>query len=123
MDLSQYPFLRLYASLLAALFLTLAAVWRVQRGAAAVAAGTPQGRTARRLSLLFTVGALVWLIYATYAGYGRFLAKPALLELMSSDTLVSLPLFIGAIAWGAGFMLQLVLRLLQSEQQRQAGKR
>lgn len=122
MDFSLSPFARPYASLLAALFITLVAVWRVQRAAAAVAQATPQGRTAGRLALLYTVGALVWLVYATYAGYGRFLTDPTLALQMSSDTLVSLPLFIGAIAWGAAFMLRLVLRLLTAEQERGADK-
>lgn len=122
MDFSQHPFVGLYASLLAALFITLAAVWRVQRAAAAVAATSHQGRTARGLALLYTAGALTWLVYASYTGYGRFIAKPALIPLLSADQLVSLPLFIGAIAWGAAFMLQLVLRLLKAEQQRQADK-
>ncbi len=113
------PFARLYASLLAALVITLAAVWRVQRTAVTVAAGSPQARTARQLAWLYAVGALVWWGYAVYAGYGRFLTAPALAQLMSTDTLVSLALFIGAIAWAAAFMLQLVLRLLKAEQQRQ----
>lgn len=118
MDGSEYPFARLYASVLAALLITLAAAWRVQRAAAAVAADSPQGRTARRLAWAFAAGALAWWGYAAYTGYGRFLTDAALAQLMSTDTLVSLALFIGAIAWGGAFMLQLVLRLLRNEQQR-----
>lgn len=122
MDFAKHPFVGLYASLLAALFITLAAVWRVQRAAAGVAAASSQVRTARRLAWAYTAGTLIWLVYATYAGYGRFIAEPALVPLLRPDTLVSLPLFIGAIAWGAAFMLQLVLRLLKAEQQRQASQ-
>ncbi len=121
MDWSDYPFARLYASVLAALFITLAAFWRVQRAASAVLADSPQGRTARRLAWGYAVGALAWWGYAAYSGFGRFLTDAALAQLMSTDTLVSLALFIGAIAWGGAFMLQLVLRLLRTEQQR--GKR
>ncbi len=119
MDFANHPFFRLYASLLAALVITLAAIWRVRRATAAVASDTPQGRTARRLAWLYTAGALAWLVYAAYAGYGRFLTSPALATFVSSDTLVSMALFIGAIAWAAAFMVQLVLRLLKTEQQRQ----
>ncbi len=118
MDWSEYPFARLYTSVLAALFITLAAVWRVRRAARAVAAESSQGRTARRLAWAFAVGALAWWGYGAYTGYGRFLTDAALAQLMSTDTLVSLALFIGAIAWGGAFMLQLVLRLLRNEQQR-----
>jgi hypothetical protein len=123
MDWSDYPFARLYASVLAALFITLAAVWRVQRAAAAVLAESSQGRTARRLAWAYALGALGWWGYAAYAGYGRFLTDAKLAQLMSTDTLVSLALFIGAIAWGAAFMLQLVLRLLRTEQQRGGNSR
>lgn len=117
MDGSEYPFARLYASVLAALFITLAAVWRVQRAAQGVAPDSSQGRTARRLAWAYAAGALVWWGYAAYTGYGRFLTDAALAQLMSTDTLVSLTLFIGAIAWGAALMLQLVLKLLRNEQQ------
>lgn len=118
MEPSEYPFARLYASVLAALFITLAAAWRVQRAAVALPADSSQGRTARRLAWAFAAGVLVWWGYAAYTGYGRFLTDAALAQLMSTDTLVSLALFIGAIAWGGAFMLQLVLRLLRNEQQR-----
>lgn len=118
MDWSDYPFVRLYASMLAALFITLAAVWRVRRAAAGVVAESSQGRTARRLAWAYAVAALVWWGYASYVGYGRVLSDAALAQLTTNDTLVSLALFIGAIAWGAAFMLQLVLRLLKTEQQR-----
>ena len=117
MDWSQYPLVRVYASLLAALLLTLAALWRVQRAARAVAADSAQGRTARRFALLYAAGALLWWGYAAHAGYGRFLANPALARLVTADTLMALALFIGAIAWGVALMLQLVLRLLGKEQQ------
>ncbi|MET1114020.1 MAG: hypothetical protein ABWY08_03550 [Comamonas sp.] len=118
MDWSQYPFARLYAAVFAALFITLAAVWRVRRAARAVPADSSQGRTARRLALAYAVGAVVWWGYAAYTGYGRFLGDAALARWLSTDTLISLALFIGAIAWGAAFMLQLVLRLLAKEHQR-----
>jgi hypothetical protein len=118
MDWSQYPFARLYASLFAALFITLAAIWRVQRGAKAVAPQSSQGRTARRLALAYALGALLWWGYAAHTGYGRFLGDAALAQILSTDTLISLALFIGAIAWGAALMLQLALRLLAKEQQR-----
>ncbi|MNF14184.1 hypothetical protein D3C80_2162980 [compost metagenome] len=64
------------------------------------------------------MGALAWLVYAGYAGYGRFLTTPALAQFVFPDTLISMALFIGAIAWAAAFMVQLVLRLLKAEQQR-----
>ncbi|MCD2512587.1 hypothetical protein [Comamonas endophytica] len=118
MEWSQYPLVRLYASVLAALFITLAAIWRVQRGAQAVAAGSPQGRTARLWAWVYAAGALAWWGYATYTGYGRFLGDAALARMISTDTLISLALFIGAIAWGGALMLQLVLRLLGNEQRR-----
>ena len=118
MDWSEFPFARLYASVLAALFITLAAVWRVQRAATSVVAESSQGRTARRLAWAYALGALGWWGYASYVGYGRFLTDAALAQLTGTDTLVSLTLFIGAISWGAAFMLQLVLRLLRTEQQR-----
>lgn len=118
MDWSEYPLVRLYASVFAALFITLAAIWRVQRAAQAVAADSSQGRTARRFARLYAAGALLWWAYAAYVGYGRFLADAAMARLATTDTLISLALFIGAIAWGAAFMLQLVLGLLRKEQQR-----
>ena len=118
MDFANHPLAGLSACLLAALLLTLAAIWRVQRAAAALPSASPQGRTARRLARLYAAGALVWLVYAGYAGYGRFLTRPALAALVPFDTLVSLALFIGAIAWAAAFMVQLVLRLLKTEQLR-----
>lgn len=116
--MEEYPIVRVCASLLAALLITLAAVWRVRRAAQAVSAPSPQGRTARRFALVYSWGAMAWWGYAAYAGYGRFLGDAALTQRVSSDTLISLALFIGAIAWGAAFMLQLVLRLLGKEQQR-----
>lgn len=119
MDFVNHPFFGLCASLLAALLLTLAAIWRVQRAAAAVPSASRQGRTARRLAWLYAAGALVWLGYAGYAGYGRFLSTPALAQFVLPDTLISMALFIAAIAWAAAFMVQLVLRLLKTEQQRQ----
>lgn len=122
MDFAHHPFAGLFASLFAALVITLAAVWRVQRAAAAVPSASRQGRTARRLAWLYAAGALAWLVYAGHAGYGRFLASPALAALVPSDTLISMALFIGAIAWAAAWMVQLVLRLLRAEQQRQAGQ-
>jgi hypothetical protein len=118
MDWSPYPFARLYASVLASLFITLVALWRVQRAARAVPAQSPQGRTARRLALAYAVGALTWWSYAVHSGYGRFFGDAALAQMMSTDTLIALALFIGAIAWGGALMLQLVLRLLAKEQQR-----
>ncbi|MCT9811298.1 hypothetical protein N0K08_11675 [Acidovorax sp. Be4] len=119
MDFVNHPFFGLCASLLAALLLTLAAIWRVLRAAAAVPSASRQGRTARRLAWLYAAGALVWLGYAGYAGYGRFLSTPALAQFVLPDTLISMALFIAAIAWAAAFMVQLVLRLLKTEQQRQ----
>lgn len=119
MDFANHPFFGLCACLLAALLLTLAAIWRVRRAAAAVPSASAQGRTARRLAWLYAIGALVWLGYAGYAGYGRFLTTPALAALVPFDTLISMALFIAAIAWAAAFMVQLVLRLLKTEQQRQ----
>jgi len=118
MDWSQYPLARLYASVLASLFITLVALWRVQRAARAVPAHSPQGRTARRLGLAYSVGALAWWGYGVHSGYGRFLGDAALARMMTTDTLIALALFIGAIAWGGALMLQLVLRLLAKEQQR-----
>lgn len=118
MDWFESPLARLYLSVLAALFITLAAIWRVQRGARAVAAQSSQGRTARRLALAYAVGALLWWGYGVRTGYGRFLGDAALAQMLGTDTLISLALFIGAIAWGAALMLQLALRLLAKEQQR-----
>lgn len=118
MDWSQYPLVQLYASMLAALLLTLAAIWRVQRGARDVAADSSQGRTARRLAWAYAAGALLWWAYAAHAGYGRFLGDAALARMVGTDTLISLALFIGAIAWGGALMLRLVLRLLDNEQRR-----
>lgn len=117
MDWSEYPFARLYASALAALLITLAAVWRVWRTASGVRVDSSQGRTARRLARGYAVGALAWWGYAADVGYGRALNDAALAQLTSTDTLVALALFIGAIAWGAAFMLRLVLRLLKAEQE------
>lgn len=109
------PALYLAASALGAALFVAAAIWRVRRAAQAVPQAQPQAQTARRFAGAYAVVALVWLAYALLAGLGPFVVNGQIRPevLLYQDRLVSVALFIGAVAWAGGLAVQWVLRLLR----------
>ena len=117
------PALWLAASALAATLLVAAAIWRVRLAAQAVPAARPQAQTARRFAGAYAAAALLWLGYALLTGLGPFVVQGQVRPdvLLAQDRLVSVALFIGAVAWAAGLAVQWVLRLLRQEAERLPG--
>ena len=113
--------LPLYLSIAACCALTLAGMLRIWCWPRRMPAGHANTRTARRFALGFVCASTVWLAYALWKGYGRFVQPDWQRQLVIyADALWTLPLFTTAIVWGAGWAVLWVLRTLEREARQSA---
>lgn len=99
-------------SIAAGVVLVVASMLWVLRAARRTDPASRDGRSARRMSLLFAVGALVWLAYALYTGYGALWQAQPWVMLAQQPALLRLPLIVGAIPWVAALLLTRVMRMV-----------
>ncbi|CAB5718691.1 Uncharacterised protein [Delftia tsuruhatensis] len=102
----------LVLSVAASVLLVLAAVAWVWHGARRLPPDSRDGRSARRMAVLFTVGALAWLAHGLYTGYAALWQADALMLFAQQGALLRLPLLIGGLAWAASLLITRVLRML-----------
>ena len=102
-------------SMLAAVLLVAAGIWRVWRARRQLPPTHPQSRSAQGLAQCYTVAALLWLAYGLWTGYRPWLqaSDHAWQMAVHGDSLWSLPLFIGAVAWATALAVCWALRFMQ----------
>ncbi|MDR0227395.1 MAG: hypothetical protein LBI66_13345 [Burkholderiaceae bacterium] len=106
------PHTWLVLSVAACAFLVLAALAWVWRCARTLPPGSRDGRSARRMALLFALGALAWLAYALPTGYAALWRADTLMLTAQQGALARLPLLIGGLPWVAALLLTRVMRML-----------
>lgn len=102
-------------SMLAAALLVAASLWRVWRARRQLPPDHGQSHSAQAFALGYTAAALLWLAYGLWTGYRPWLqtSDPAWQMAVHGDSLWSLPLFIGAVAWAAALAVCWALRFMQ----------